>query len=147
MVSAAEQLAANLNFSALAKAEELTMQQLGRYLEERLEERFGNHRHVGDNRGRGLFRAIELVADRAAKSTFDPALRLHAAVKREALARGLVVYPMGGTIDGKHGDHVVLAPPFIIEQPEIDTVVERLGEAVDAAIAAVGPSARKGEPA
>jgi len=117
-------------------------QALGRYLETRLEERFGNHRHVGDNRGRGLFRAIELVADRAAKSTFDPALRLHAAVKRAALARGLVVYPMGGTIDGRHGDHVVLAPPFIIEEPEIDTVVERLGEAVDAAIAAVGVQAR-----
>jgi len=69
-------------------------------------------------------------------------LRLHAAVKRAALARGLVVYPMGGTIDGRHGDHVVLAPPFIIEEPEIDTVVERLGEAVDAAITAVGVQAR-----
>ena len=58
-------------------------------------------------------------------------------MKREALARGLVVYPMGGTIDGKRGDHVVLAPPFIIAEREIDTVVERLGEAVDAAIATV----------
>ena len=107
----------------------------GDYLEARLQERFGNHAHIGDIRGRGLFRAIELVADRGSKATFDPALRLHAAIKRNALERGLMVYPMGGTIDGRRGDHVVLAPPFIIAQSEIDAVVERLGEAVDAAIA------------
>jgi adenosylmethionine-8-amino-7-oxononanoate aminotransferase len=108
----------------------------GDYLEARLQERFGNHGHIGDIRGRGLFRAVELVADRASKTTFDPALRLHAAVKREALARGLMVYPMGGTIDGRRGDHVVLAPPFIIAESELDAVVERLGEAVNEAIAA-----------
>jgi adenosylmethionine-8-amino-7-oxononanoate aminotransferase len=108
----------------------------GAYLEARLQERFGNHAHIGDIRGRGLFRAIELVADRAAKASFDPALRLHAAIKRAALERGLMVYPMGGTIDGRVGDHVVLAPPFIITEAEIDAVVARLGDAVDAAIAA-----------
>jgi len=108
----------------------------GDHLAARLQERFGNHRHVGDIRGRGLFRAIELVADRASKAPFDPALRLHAAVKRQAFERGLVVYPMGGTIDGKSGDHVVLAPPFIIAEAELDAVVERLGDAVEAAIAA-----------
>lgn len=108
----------------------------GAYLEARLQERFGNHRHVGDIRGRGLFRAIELVADRAGKVSFDPAARLHALIKHAALERGLMVYPMGGTVDGRLGDHVVLAPPFIIEEAEIDAVVSRLGDAVDAAIAA-----------
>ena len=129
--------------AALAVQETLQQERLiercrarGAYLEARLQERFGNHRHIGDIRGRGLFRAIELVSDRAQKTSLDPALRLHAAVKREALARGLMVYPMGGTIDGRRGDHVVLAPPFIIAEAEIDAAVSRLGDAVDAAIAA-----------
>ncbi|HUH83625.1 MAG TPA: aspartate aminotransferase family protein [Stellaceae bacterium] len=118
----------------------------GAYLGQHLLERFGNHRHVGDIRGRGLFHAIELVADRDSKSTFEPSLRLHAEVKRQALAQGLVVYPMGGTIDGRLGDHVLLAPPFIIAEAELDAVVERLGLAVDAAIAAVGIQPRRSLP-
>jgi adenosylmethionine-8-amino-7-oxononanoate aminotransferase len=107
----------------------------GERLARRLNERFGNHHHVGDIRGRGLFQAIELVADRSTKEPFEPKLRLHAAVKRAAMARGLMVYPMGGTIDGARGDHVLLAPPFIADGAVIDTIVERLGEAIDAALA------------
>jgi adenosylmethionine-8-amino-7-oxononanoate aminotransferase len=109
---------------------------LGGRLNDALNERFGNHHHVGDIRGRGLFRAIELVADRATKAPFDPGARINARIKAEAFARGLMVYPMGGTIDGKRGDHVLLAPPFIIEPAQIDAVIDLLGEAVDAAIAA-----------
>ena len=107
---------------------------MGDRLEERLIERFGNHHHVGDIRGRGLFRAIEIVADRASKAPFDPALKLHARIKRAGLARGLACYPSGGTIDGQRGDHVLLAPPYIAGPQDIDMIVERLGEAVDAAI-------------
>jgi adenosylmethionine-8-amino-7-oxononanoate aminotransferase len=107
----------------------------GAYLSRRLNERFGNHPYVGDVRGRGLFQGIELVADRGTKQPFDPARKLHARVKSEAMARGLMVYPMGGTVDGVRGDHVLLAPPFIVEAPLLDTVVERLGEAIDAATA------------
>jgi len=107
----------------------------GAYLSRRLNERFGNHPYVGDVRGRGLFQGLELVADRGTKEPFDPALKLHARVKSEAMARGLMVYPMGGTVDGVRGDHVLLAPPFIVEAPLLDTVVERLGEAIDAATA------------
>jgi adenosylmethionine-8-amino-7-oxononanoate aminotransferase len=103
----------------------------------RLHERFGNHHNVGDIRGRGFFQAIELVADRASKEPFDPALKLNARIKAEAMARGLMVYPMGGTIDGARGDHVLLAPPFIADEALIGTIVERLGEAVDAAVASV----------
>jgi adenosylmethionine-8-amino-7-oxononanoate aminotransferase len=107
----------------------------GAHLARRLNERFGNHPFVGDVRGRGLFQGLELVADRGTKEPFDPKLRLHARVKHEAMTRGLMVYPMGGTVDGSRGDHVLLAPPFIVDAPLIDTIVERLGDAIDAAIA------------
>lgn len=111
------------------------VQAQGHKLTEKLVARFGRHPHVGDIRGRGLFQAIELVADRASKQVFDPALKLHAKIKQGAMDRGLMCYPMGGTIDGRLGDHVLLAPPFIISDGELDSVVDRLGEAVDAAIA------------
>jgi adenosylmethionine-8-amino-7-oxononanoate aminotransferase len=107
---------------------------MGAHLSRRLSERFGNHHHVGDIRGRGLLQAVELVADRGAKEPFDPALKLHARIKQEAMARGLMVYPMGGTIDGRRGDHVLIAPPFIVTEGDVDVIVERLGEAVDAAL-------------
>ncbi len=110
---------------------------LGRLLEERLTERFGNHRHVGDIRGRGLFQAIELVADRTTKEPFDPSLKLHARIKDAAMERGLACYPAGGTVDGRRGDHVMLAPPYIATEGEIDMIVDRLGAAVDAALASV----------
>ena len=108
---------------------------LGARLRERLQLAFGAHPHVGDIRGRGLFMAIELVRDRASKQPFDPALRLHARIKAEAKARGLMVYPMGGTVDGHAGDHVLIAPPFIATPADVDEIVRRLGAAVDAALA------------
>ena len=82
--------------------------------------------------------ALELVEDRSTKTPFDPKLKLNARVKREAMARGLMVYPSGGTIDGARGDHVLLAPPFIVDAQQIDTIVERLGDAVDAAVGSLG---------
>ncbi|MGH6665132.1 MAG: aspartate aminotransferase family protein [Pseudolabrys sp.] len=106
----------------------------GAYLARRLHERFGNHPFVGDVRGRGLFQGVELVADRGSKEPFDPALKLHSRIKREAMTRGLMVYPMGGTADGVRGDHVLLAPPFIIDSGAIDRIVERLADAIDAAV-------------
>ena len=107
----------------------------GEFLARRLQERFGNHPFVGSVRGRGLFQGLEVVADRATKKPFDPQRKLHALIKREAMARGLMVYPMGGTVDGAQGDHVLLAPPFIIDSGAIDTIVERLGDAIDAVVA------------
>ncbi|MET4387174.1 adenosylmethionine-8-amino-7-oxononanoate aminotransferase [Bradyrhizobium sp. F1.4.3] len=103
----------------------------GKQLEQRLIERFGNHRHVGDIRGRGLFWAIELVADRASRTSFDPALKLNQKIKAEAFANGLGCYPGGGTVDGVRGDHVLLAPPYITSADEIDLIVDKLGTAVD----------------
>ena len=109
----------------------------GVQFERTLRERLGDHPHVGDIRGRGLFWGVELVADRASKAVFDPAKKLHARVKREGMARGLMTYPMGGTIDGARGDHVLLAPPFIVEEEHLGTIADRLRQAVDAAIASV----------
>lgn len=108
---------------------------MGALLQRRLSERFGNHPHVGDIRGRGLFQAVELVEDRSTRAPFDPALKLHAKVKKAAMSRGLMVYPMGGTIDGQRGDHVLLAPPFIVTEEQIGDIVDRLGSAIDDALA------------
>ena len=107
---------------------------MGARLESTLVERFGNHRHVGDIRGRGLFWALEFVADRGSKQVFNPTLKINERVKAEAFKRGLAGYPMGGTIDGKQGDHYIIAPPYIVTAAEIDMIVERLGDAVDAAM-------------
>lgn len=107
---------------------------MGERLDAALRERLGQHPHVGDIRGRGLFRGVELVADRESKAAFDPKFKLHARLKREAMARGLMIYPTGGTIDGEQGDHVLLAPPFIVTSDVIDTIADRLSEALDAAL-------------
>lgn len=106
----------------------------GAHLERRLRERFGDHPHVGDIRGRGLFYALEFVKDRATREPFEPRVKLHARLKREAMARGLMVYPMGGTIDGVRGDHVLLAPPFIVDDATVDEIVARLAAAFAAAV-------------
>ncbi|NHL68682.1 aspartate aminotransferase family protein [Burkholderia ambifaria] len=110
----------------------------GEQLRASLRAHYGAHPHIGDVRGRGLFVGVELVRDRDSKATFDPALKLHAAVKREAMQRGLMVYPMGGTIDGVNGDHILIAPPFICTAQQIATIVERLSGAIDAALASAG---------
>jgi adenosylmethionine-8-amino-7-oxononanoate aminotransferase len=107
---------------------------LGLLLERKLRAAFGSHPHVGDIRGRGLFWGVELVADRASKAPFDPMLRVHARVKKEALKAGLMCYPMGGTLDGVQGDHVLLAPPFIVEEAQLDELVSKLGTALDAVL-------------
>ena len=103
---------------------------LGNALEKKLRDAFGDHPHVGDIRGRGLFRGIELVEDRATRKPFDPKLRMNGRVKRKAMEAGLMCYPMGGTLDGAHGDHVLLAPPFILDETQLDELVDRLGIAI-----------------
>ncbi len=108
----------------------------GAQLLERLRCRFGTHPNIGDIRGRGLFIGLELVADRGTKEPLDPALKIHVTIKRQAMQRGLICYPGGGTIDGKRGNHILLAPPFIAGEREIEEIVRRLGGAVDASLAA-----------
>jgi adenosylmethionine-8-amino-7-oxononanoate aminotransferase len=97
-----------------------------------LAEALGSHPHVGDIRGRGFFWGIELVADRASKTPFDPALKVNATVKKDAMARGLLCYPFGGTVDGRQGDHVLLAPPFIATRQDLQEIAARLAASIDA---------------
>ena len=98
----------------------------GDALENLLHSKFNQHPHIGDIRGRGLFRAIELVEDRDTKAPFDPELKIAAKIKKSAQNNGLLCYPMSGTIDGKLGDHVLLAPPFVISNNELDELVHKL---------------------
>ncbi|MEP6017450.1 MAG: aspartate aminotransferase family protein [Paracoccaceae bacterium] len=110
------------------------VQTMGQTLQSALEERFGQHPHVGDIRGRGLFRGIELVADRDTKTTFDPSQSLAGRIKKAAFAQGLICYPMSGTRDGKIGDHVMLAPPFIISDDQVDELVTKLSTAIESCL-------------
>jgi adenosylmethionine-8-amino-7-oxononanoate aminotransferase len=134
--------------AGLAVQEALVEEQLlgrvrsqGARLHDLLRERLHDHPNVGDVRGRGLFMGVELVADRATKRPFDPRHKLNAVVKAAAMERGLLCYAMGGTIDGRHGDHLLLAPPYIVTDGELEEIVERLGAAIDAALAQVRAAA------
>ena len=107
---------------------------MGEKLETALFSKLGQNAHVGDIRGRGLFRGVELVNDRATRTPFDPARSIAAKVKAAAFDLGLLCYPMSGTRDGRHGDHVLLAPPFILEDTHIDLIVDTLSKAIGIAI-------------
>ena len=127
---------ANKVVEIIARPETLAnVNAMGARLHSGLEAVLGASPYVGDIRGRGLFRGIELVADRDTKTPFDPSRKIHAKIKRQAMARGLISYPMGGTIDGIHGDHILLAPPYIIEADDVDLIIERIADAINAAIA------------
>ena len=95
---------------------------------------FGQHPFIGDIRGRGLFIGMEFVADRTQKTPFDQTFGLHRKIKAAAFEAGLLCYPMGGTIDGKNGDHLLLAPPFILEDSHIGEITDKLAIAFDAAM-------------
>jgi len=102
-----------------------------------LQHKFGDHDFVGDIRGRGLFVGVELVSDRQSKQPFNSDLGLNKKIKQAAFEAGLICYPMGGTIDGKSGDHILIAPPFIIEDVQIDELVDKLSSAVNGSIDAL----------
>ncbi|WP_276199914.1 aspartate aminotransferase family protein [Chelatococcus sp. XZ-Ab1] len=106
-------------------------------LAEALGQRFAQHAHVGDIRGRGLFIGVELVADRETKQPFAAQDRLNTRVKAKAMEAGLMCYPAGGTADGVSGDHILLAPPFIIAASHVEEIVDKLAAAIDGAIAEV----------
>jgi adenosylmethionine-8-amino-7-oxononanoate aminotransferase len=103
-------------------------------LKSKLTARFGGHEHIGDIRGRGLFMALEFVEDRASKTPFESDRRIAVRLKQAALDRGLICYPMAGLIDGVRGDHVMLAPPFIVEEQHLDEIVDKLSAAIDAVL-------------
>lgn len=103
---------------------------LGEELQDGLMQAFGQHPNIGDIRGRGLFRGLEFVEDRDTKRPFAPSRAIHKAFKKETFEAGLICYPMGGTVDGKQGDHILLAPPFIMESHHIDEIISKLQTAI-----------------
>ncbi|MCC2596090.1 aspartate aminotransferase family protein [Pusillimonas sp. MFBS29] len=107
------------------------VQQRGEQLRAELRSVLGDHPNVGDIRGRGLFVGVEFVQDKASKATLDPAQKTHAKLKQQAMQNGLLMYPMGGTIDGVRGDHVLLAPPFICKPSDITEIVSRFVRTVN----------------
>ena len=107
----------------------------GEQLRVALARRLGDHPHVGDIRGRGLFMGVELVKDRDLKTPFDAAEKVNQKIKQQAMANGLLVYPMGGTIDGKTGDHVLLAPPFIVTESDVEKIADLLGTSIEQTLA------------
>jgi hypothetical protein len=110
------------------------VQEAGEQLRALLTSRFGNHPNVGDIRGRGLLLALELVADRSTKAPFDPDLAMHSQAKAEAFERGLLIYPSGGTVDGRSGDHILLAPPYNVTDDELEMIVDLLGQTLEAVL-------------
>jgi adenosylmethionine-8-amino-7-oxononanoate aminotransferase len=107
----------------------------GEQLNELLSARLGQHPHIGDIRGRGLFRGVEIVSERDSKTPFPARAKLAQRLKEAGMARGLMTYPASGCVDGVLGDHALLAPPFIVSGAEIEIIVERFALALDDAIA------------
>ena len=107
---------------------------MGDRLADALQNQFGQHPNVGDIRGRGMFRGLEFVADRKTKAPFEPERKIAAKLKAAAFENGLICYPMSGTIDGKSGDHILLAPPFTITDDQIEELVEKLSKSIDSVI-------------
>ncbi|MCL4148585.1 UNVERIFIED_CONTAM: hypothetical protein GTU68_029880 [Idotea baltica] len=102
---------------------------LGEQLENKLKAEFSQHQHIGDIRGQGLFWGLEIVKNKETKEPFDPKLGINKKIKTAAFEAGLICYPMGGTIDGRKGDHVLLAPPFIMDDHHVDELVQKLAQA------------------
>ena len=111
----------------------------GAAFQQALTERLGNQPYLGDIRGRGLFWGVELVADRTTKEPFDPALKLHNVIMAKAMARGLICYPGPGTVDGVRGNHILLAPPFIVTGEQVVEIASRVGDSIEAALGKVCP--------
>lgn len=110
------------------------VQYLGERFQQELRSALGQHPHIGDIRGRGLFLGLEIVENRETKAPFDPSRQINKKLKKQAFEGGLICYPMGGTIDGKRGDHVLLAPPFITSDAQVDEVVSKLKNAFEAVV-------------
>ena len=124
--------------AGLAVMEELTkpsvmshVASMGSLLQASLDDALGSHPWVGDIRGRGLFVGVELVGNKDTKTPLEPSLNTAAHIKKAAMSHGLMCYPMSGTIDGQLGDHVLLAPPFIVEADDIKVITDKLALAIN----------------
>lgn len=135
--------AASLKVQEIVQREKLldNVQKMSAKMMSELKNAFGNHQFIGDIRGRGLFIGLELVKDKTSKAAFDPAEKINAKIKSKAQENGLCIYAMGGTIDGKTGDHLMFAPPFIITEAHIDEMVTKLDKSLKEVFANVAKAA------
>ncbi len=104
------------------------VQNRGRQLKQQLHDSLAHLPFVGDIRGKGLFLGIELVEDKISKTPLPNTSNADKMIKQHAMNNGLMCYPMSGTIDGSKGHHILLAPPFIITQNQIDELVTKLNK-------------------
>jgi adenosylmethionine-8-amino-7-oxononanoate aminotransferase len=102
---------------------------LGSYLNDKLKSLL-HHPVVGDVRGLGLFAGVELVKDKKSKEPFASELKVSALIANRAFEMGLITYPGNGGADGIRGDHILIAPPFIITEDQIDFMVSTLDAAI-----------------
>jgi adenosylmethionine-8-amino-7-oxononanoate aminotransferase len=94
------------------------------------------HEAVGDVRGRGFFVGVELVADRTTRAPFPAERALAETIGQCALEDGLICYASGGNVDGVLGDTIILAPPYIASDAELEEIIERFSRAVDRGLVA-----------
>ena len=104
----------------------------GGYLMRLATEAFGEHPAVGEIRGRGLLIGIELVADRVTREPFPRAARVTEAVVAAARERGVLVYPSTGCANGVDGDTILLGPPFVITEAEMERIASAMADAIEA---------------
>lgn len=102
----------------------------GKTIRNGLRNALGEHPNVGDIRGRGMFIGVEFVVDKGSKESFDPASKIHRKIQKTAMEIGLLCYGMGGTVDGKRGDHILLAPPYNIDDVEEQELIDKFVDAV-----------------
>ena len=107
---------------------------MGAYLERLLRERLGSHPNVGDIRGRGLFWAIEFVANKATKEPLDPTLKVANKLHDLGMKEGYdvsIFHATGSAGNGQAGDHILLAPPYIVQKCDVEEIVDRVGKVVE----------------
>jgi hypothetical protein len=106
----------------------------GERLLQLLHARLDSHPHVGEVRGRGLMVGVEFVADRESRAPYPRSERVTERVIRAARDAGLVLYPSTGLADGTNGDAILMGPPFVITDDELQAIVDRLSGAIEAAV-------------
>jgi adenosylmethionine-8-amino-7-oxononanoate aminotransferase len=109
----------------------------GDRLQALLRERLGEHPSVGDIRGRGLLVGLELVEDRESRRPYPRAARVTEAVVQAARDAGVLLYSGTGNADGTDGDTILLGPPFIVTDAELERIVDVLAAAIETATAAI----------
>jgi adenosylmethionine-8-amino-7-oxononanoate aminotransferase len=98
----------------------------GILLKRMLSDALGARPYVGDIRGRGYFLCVEIVRDRGTKEPYPRDRMIHQRLSQQAFANGLICYPVGGNVDGKRGDIIILSPPYIATREELGEIVDKL---------------------